>query len=476
MKQRMLNEPKKLGALLTALFVVTALLLNVLVYALATRFSWYFYTATQYTHEIGDVMAEKIGAAEHKVTIRFCTSEESMEKDSVYGLVYNTALQYAARYPDKIEVLDSYNVYTDHRAIAAYVEKTGVSGISESSVIVESAVECRIFDLSDFFLLNAETNYIDAYNGEEMFAAAFFWVQEKAEDHPAAYFTVDHGENVTTSGLVVLLTMAGYACDTIALSSEAIPEDCALLVTVNPIYDLEKAKEGSGITAEYDRLVRYLENGGQFYLSVDPSGESFASLHNLHALCAAYGITVEAPQLYDFTNSLTRNGKTFVTSLATESVPDFAARFARYSDARILVRDVAALKLTATEKTESVLPLLYTAETAEDGEGNTGVYTVSALSKLKNGGTLFLAAGGYMAAGDVTNTPFYGNEAFLYAALEEMGCETAPAGTVILEVENEALRDLTNGEADRVFVLLVAVLPAILVAISVAVVIRRKRR
>lgn len=476
MKQRMLSEPKKLGALLTALLVVVALLLNILIYALATRFSWYFYATTQYTHEIGDVMAEKINAAEHKVNIRFCMAEEDMLSDSVYSLAYKTAEQYAARYPDKIALLPSFNVYTDHKAIAAYVEKTGVSGISERSVILESAVDCRILDLSDFFLLDAETRYINAYNGEEMLAAAFFWVQEKAEEHPVAYFTVDHGENFTTSGLVMLLTMAGYACDTIALSSTAIPEDCALLVTVNPIYDFEKAKEGANVSAEYDRLTRYLDNGGCFYLSVDPSNEAFSSLDNLRALCASYGITVEDTQIYDFTNSLTRNGKTFVTSLAGDEAPDFTARVGGYTDARILVRDVSPLTLTATDKTEAVMPLLYTAETAEDEMGNVGVYTVAALSRLKNGGRLFFGASAYMAAGDVIDTPYYGNEAFLYAALEEMGCKTAPAGTVILEVENEALRDLTNGEADRIFILQVAVLPTLLAAVAVAVVIRRKRR
>lgn len=476
MKQRILSEPKKLGAILTALFVVAALLLNVLVYALATRFSWYFYTTTRYTHEIGDAMAEKINAAEHKVNIRFCMAKEDMLSDSVYSLAYKTAEQYAARYPDKITLLPSYNVYTDHNAIAAYVEKTGVTGISERSVIVESEVDCRILDLSDFFLLDSKTSYINAYNGEEMLAAAFFWVQKKAEEHPVAYFTVDHGENFTSSGLVMLLTMAGYACDTVALSSTAIPEDCALLVTVNPIYDLEKAKEGSGIVAEYDRLTRYLDNGGCFYLSVDPSSEAFSSLDNLRALCASYGITVGDTQLYDFTNSLTRNGKTFVTSLAEDGAPDFASRVGDYTESRILVRDVSPLTLAATDKTEAVMPLLYTAETAEDEAGNAGVYTVAAFSRLKNGGRLFFGAGAYMAAGDVVDTPYYGNEAFLYAALEEMGCKTAPAGTVILEVENEALRDLTNGEADRIFVLQVAVVPAILVCVAVAVVIRRKRR
>lgn len=470
-----------IGRMTTALFLGVVLVLNILVYALATRFSWYFYTADKYTHEIGDSMAEKFAAAEHKVAVRFCMTEADLEKNTAYRLVYETAKQYAAAYPDKVELLTPYSIYTDHRAVLAYEEKFRDKGqevtLSETSVIFESEEDLRHFSLSDFFILNANRE-ITAYNGEEVFAAACLWVQTKSEDHPTAYFTVDHGENFAISGLTTKLVLSGYRVGTVRLSESDVPDDCALLIISNPLYDFEKAGEGSTVKTELSRLESYIDGGGRLYLTFDAANDACRRMTNLRSLLLKYGLSFSDELLYDYENGITRDGKTAAAVYAADGKGASVGETAqKYNAARVVYRDAAPLTLYQdNDKGAAVYPVLFTSDTAETATEGRGKKVLSAMADTAAGGKLYLAASGYMNYDDVINSKNYGNSDLFYALLAEYGCPTAPAGCTVLPIETAALDNLTVGTANRIFILMVAVLPLLLAGTATAVCLYRRKR
>lgn len=74
-----------------------------------------------------------------------------------------------------------------------------------------------------------------AYNGEEIFAAAFLAVT--ADETPTAYFTIGHGESAARA-FINTIVKAGYDVKTIDLTKEEISDDCRLIIINDPKYDL----------------------------------------------------------------------------------------------------------------------------------------------------------------------------------------------------------------------------------------------
>ncbi len=446
------------------LFLVCVLLFHLAVYALSARFSWYFYTEEKYTHEIGAANADKLDEMEHAVTVRFCMEEEDLKADTVYSLVYKTAEQYADRHAGKVTILPSLNIYTDHREVAAYKERIDESDvtISRETVIVESEKDIRLFRMSDFFLLDSEQR-IKAYNGEEVFCAAFLWVQVPQAQHPAVYYTIDHGETVALLAMQSKLLLAGYRPEAINLSSDAIPADCAVIVISNPLYDFEVAAPGSHVESELDRLTAFVDGGGKLIVTLDAAKESYASLENLRAFLADYGMTAGDTVLSDMENAVTQDGKVFLASAVAH-------------EGRLLLREPAALTLSATNKKNAALLPAVTGFATVEKDGAAGNHTIAAMAEVASGGRIFFATTGYLFYNDALESGVYANRDFLYGILTEFGCRTAPAGSRILPVASDTLENLTMGEANTVFALTAAALPALVILACVAVMLRRRFR
>ncbi len=447
-----------------ALFLAAILLFHFAVYTLGRQFSWYFYTEERYTHEITDQNYDKLSEMEHAVTVRFCMDEEDLLADAVYSLVYKTAEQYAEQHPNKITLLPSLNIYTDHREVAAYKEKVDESSaaISKETVIIESEEDLMLVTMSDFFLLDSERT-TRAYNGEEVFCSSFLWVQAETKKHPIVCFTVDHGENVALSALQSKVMLSGYRTEPLNLSADAIPADCEIIVISNPLYDLEVSAPGSLVLSELDRLAAFVADGGKLLVTLDAKKESYGRLQNLRAFLREYGIATESRVVTDPENAVTQDGKVL---LAKEVG----------AETRLLLREPAALTLSGENpKGASVTPKVTSYESALAGDA-AGEKVLAATAALPSGGMIFCAATGYLFYNDAMESAVYGNRDFFFGILRDFGCKTTPAGSRILPVASDTLENLTRGESDTVFFVTAAVLPSLILLCALIVMLRRRFR
>ena len=78
-----------IGAATMVVVIALLVILNVIVYALGSKYSWYLYTAPRYEHKIGDSSETFFADLDQgrDLKIRFCMNEEDLEGDAAYLLV-----------------------------------------------------------------------------------------------------------------------------------------------------------------------------------------------------------------------------------------------------------------------------------------------------------------------------------------------------------------------------------------------------
>ena len=474
------------SAAFIAAMLLVLVLVNVIINALAARYSWYLYTEEQYEHTIGDAANAVLGTAPEGETVRviFCMAEDKMEADVVYALVLNTFRQLAERY-DFIKI-EFVNIYLHPEAVAPFRSRTTEAGetvespISEQCVILvsgEDASKFRVELLQSFFILDGE-QAITAYNGEEIAISAVAWVL--SDSHPVAGFTMGHGENQSDL-LAFYTTLVASGYDIMLLDlNEDIPQGVELIVIANPQWDFLR---GSGVVSELDRLEAFLAGGGTLFVSLDPYAK--APLNGLRGFLAERGLAATQDVIHDSQNSITTDGYTLVTEFASSAFGTaIVDRLGKFSDARAIVREASVLELSSVGG-YTATPILLSSPSSQsykNGEltSDAGSFPVLAVAEapLADGksATVFLASSVYFLANDVMNSAIYANRDVVLASMEAASGNPAPVGCRVLSIDNSRLEDLTMGTA-RLYTLLVAVaVPLAVSAVGIYVIVRRKIR
>ena len=465
--KRQFRIPRRLGregtaAALIALVLAVFYLFNTVLLALADHYKWYFYTTEQYDltpSGEADGLLSAIDSSEGGIRIIFCDTESNIETHRQLDFVQETARGLAARHPELITI-EYVNIWLEPAKLSAYVEnEDGTENtINADTVIIDYRGEFLLNNPRSFYILD-ENDSVLAYNGEEIFVASMLWVS--TDEHPTAYFTANHGEEVP-EGLFRLLTYAGYRVDRLDLSTvSAVPDDAGMVIISSPIYDFQKSAAGSSYVSELVKLSRYLERGGTLFASVSPRYAK--GLPRLTEFLASYGLTVGEGALIDSTSSLPGSGGyTLLLDYADSALGASLAEKASAGGRRTVLSQALPLSLTASELATAE-PLLYSAPSAallaDDGSTiGSGAYPVVAMSRMKAGeGRILLTGGAYLAATDAVDSESYGNRDLLLSLLLECGAPYAPIGIPAVAVDRTAVENLTMGEANR-FTLSAAVL------------------
>lgn len=468
------------GTALVALVIAFFYLVNLIVLGAADRFSWYFYTTEQYDLSISgaaDELLAEIDTTEYKVEILFCDVEENVKQSNQLDYVYETAVGLAERYPDLIE-LSFVNMWLDPARVAPYrtAEDGSEQELNTSTVVVDYGGEFVLNSAAAFYTLDDE-NYVFSYNGEEIFVASILWVT--AEQHPVAYFTANHGEEIPSS-LYRQLTAAGYRVERIDLAAVSeIPEDAGMVVISSPLYDFQRSAAGSAYESELTKLERYLKNDGKLYVSMNPT--YVERLPRLCSFLADYGVTVGLGTVLDHESALPGSaGYSLITSFAEEGIgAELGARVSA-GGRRTVLSYAAPLTLTDTAKA-SPAPVLYSASTArllrggeESAIGRTPLLTVCDVTE--GDGILIVAAGPYLADTTLMNGEGYGNKSLVNSLLALMGAERVPDGIPAVQVDRSAIEDLTSREADIYTAVAAGVIPVGLLVFGLVYHARRKNR
>ena len=468
------------GTALVALVLAFFYLVNLIVLGAANHFSWYFYTTAQYDLSISgaaDELFADIDTTEHKVKILFCDVEENVKQSGQLDYVYETAVGLAERYPDLIE-LSFVNMWLEPARVAPYrvAEDGSEQKLNTSTVVVDYGGKFVLNSAAAFYTLD-EQNYVVAYNGEEIFAASILWVT--AREHPVAYFTANHGEEIP-SALYRQLTAAGYKIERIDLAAVSeIPEDAGMVVISSPLYDFQRSAEGSLYESELTKLEHYLANGGQMYVSLNP-----AYVEKTPRLCsflASCGVSVGLGTLVDHETALPgSSGYSLITEFADSSIGTTLAARVTAGGRRTVLSSAAPLSLSDTALA-TVQPILYSAATAgllqNGAEEALGRTPVLALSDMKDGeGKLVVCSSPYLADTNLMNGAGYGNKTLVNAMLSLLGAERVPDGIPAVQVDRSAIENLTSREADIYTVLTVGVIPVALLGFGLVYHARRKNR
>ncbi len=482
------GERRLYGAAVLAVVLFLAVLVNVVVQTLADYRDWYFYSSEQYSHQAGGLSRDYLQNKENKpVKMIFCMQEDELTRDVAGDLVWQTANQLAKMYT--FIHIENVNIFLDPEKVAPYRTLYDQEGneleekqsITKESVIFASADRHIVFDFSDFFFLDSQRR-TEAYNGEESMAAGVRYVLD--EDRPIAYLTEGHGERFS-SAYTLMLVYAGYEVRTVDMMTQELDPRAELIVCMYPLYDFERAAEGSGIRAELEKLQEFLENGGSFYLFTDPYSkrpEKLSGLLEDWGLGFGNGV-VRA----DENHALTLDGYTFYPDIAsTEAAQAVSALISPVTDARLTLRDAGVLLLKEdNQQGATVSALLSSGAQAVPyllGEpaGEQGNYPVAAVSvggaSAEGQGKIVLFDSLYSTAGDVLQSDRSANRDFLYAMMETLEDTRTPLGATTLTFENLLLEDLTIGTVNRYTRILVLWVPLCVAAAGVLVMVRRRHK
>ena len=488
------------STVLTANVLALVVFVNMIIYALSSVFPLYVYSPEEEDFSISgatDGLFLDPMSRGRTVTVTFCSYEDVVKDHDTGSFVYDTAKQFAERYPDFIK-LRFINVFTkldsDGNSVADWLsilEADESVFVNQTSVIFSTETNYRVLTdyytsagYADFYTLTEDLT-ITSYNGEEVFASSVMWALREKDSQGKAYFTKGHGE---TANMIMqtVLNSAGYEVEQIDLRRSDVPEDAELLVISNPLADFEKGAEGTALITEYDRLKSYAERGGNFYIAFNYYAKA---LPVLESFVAEFGIKYRTDDdgvkavIKDSSNAITADGFTLVADYAEgELADDMLDTIVERTDGdgNVIMREVVALELSGNAK-----PLLVSSPssvlqangaTVDDG----GEYVIAAYSTAKNDSAddakLFFMFDGNVTANDAIVTNGYSNKDFLYSLFDVLyGKAGLPYGCRSVVFNEQKLENLTMGAARGYTAALLAI-PALLAAGGVVVMIRRKNR
>ncbi len=546
-------------ALLTVLILVAVILFNVIFSALAERFLWYVDLTPELLFTLSDECVDMIGEGsdahetsersptqmidqyraearaanpdfkdeDMKIQIIFCDEKDVWEQTDYYNYVHETAAQLQKEFPDYIDI-----TYRDIIRNPSSVSKYGQ--VVQNSVIIEFGSEYRVRNLNAFYVFDdTDTSTSSAhwaYNGEKMFTAAIFAVTRT--ESPVACLTVNHNEGwvqAQNDQLLVTLDNAGYQVKTIDLEKEEIPENCRLLIIMDPQTDFHE-NDGISTVDEIGKLETFLEgsNALMVFLSPDtdplPKLESFLGEWGISfdrktegADTLSYMIT-DPSQSYYGNGGYTIEGEYVTTGQGSALTADLrknastlpavvfqnamsisyseSYQVTRYTDEDDASQSFDYGSTSAYGYTRSIYDVFVTSEHAVAMAGGSEVEKATAANPLKlmtlsvqersiqETEYTTVAAESYVLAcgspefayNNVITNNAYGNNSFLEYALRELGQEGVPVGLTFKAFGDYTMDTVTTKEATQYTVVLTVVPMVIALGAGIFVIVRRKYR
>lgn len=505
------------GSTICALVIGVIIAFNAIVYAFAVKYDLYLaydkeddLTISSASEVLFADAIERSKETGERVRIVFCRSRSQFDpQSSTYvndatSKFYITAKQFEEKYPEFIE-LAYVNLLTRRMAVGdsgkeELIDLTEIQTqdgngnyfpLYNSSVVFMSNKPGRttryVQDIAGaaFVLSSENSDTFSSYNGEEIIVSMALWVI--ADEHKNAYVTTHHGENPDIT-LLNMLTCAGYTIDILDLrQAELVPDNADLVVISNPTKDFETST--GGMFSEIDKLGRYVDEGGNLYVALDPYVQK---LHVLEGFLDKYGIAFSEPEaqndkkiirhiVRDNDNAITVDGFTLVAEFADPD--DEITRDATYfNGGKVIIKESAALKITDGTIAR---PILVSSDSSALYEGDVrtesnGGYCIAALSSFdtKNGekSNIFVVPSVYITANDALEKKGYANRDFLYSVFDNVfGMSDVPYGCAPVYRRDAVLENLTMKMA-RTYTAIILTVPAVIAVGGAVLVIKRKNR
>ena len=458
------------AAAFTVLAVVLAVLLNLIVRAIPSKYTEFdlseagLYTLSDSSKQIARDLTQD-------VTIYYVT--ETGNEDAIITKLLD---RYAAENSHIRWELKDPAVYPTFAAQygAQSVEDGSLIVVSGEKSVVLAASDLYDYDYSDYYTTGS---YSVTFGGENKITAALYRVTGSQELH--VYYTTNHGETLTDT-LKEALEAQNLTVSPLDLLTDSIPEDCGLLLINDPQQDFSAA---GSLVDEMSALRSYLKNGGHLMLTTD----SYYSTPNLDGLMAEFGLTRTKGLVVEGDSSHYLNGYPYYL------LPDYATDTESGvldsidTSRRVLLQMAQGITMTETDGVTAEALLVssessysktagYEMTTAQQEDGDPdGPFALAAYASNDTTGAEVV----WVNCGNMDNEAVYqtvpGNVTFL------QGCAAALAGqegTALVESKAlEAAPITISGHTAAVLGLVfVLILPAAVLAMGAVVVLLRRRK
>lgn len=418
-KRRQVSDTKlKINnVIVTAAVVIGVILVNSIVSTIASKIPLKIDLTKDSVYEYSEQTMEVLAELKDEVKIY------ALYPDGADGELALTVREYLARYEqmsDKISI-----VYKDPYKEPAFTRRYG-DDISVGSVIVEQGDKFKVIPLEKIYRENQYSGSV-SIDAEKQITSAIRYVSGMGQQ-VFVYFIKGHNEYAGIgSSLAEEFENEGYIVDETTISTEGIPENADLLVSLAPTSDFT-AEERDAIdefllsggkaafvisagTQPLDRLYSYLEEWG-----IKPNNDFVVENDNSRAFRSQNGIPVPAPQLmeHSITEKLLANDVNFIAPAACSmSINGNNHQYATVTSLMQTTKDSWGI----TD---------FTSETFDKKEGDIeGPLTLAAVSEKAEGGKIFVI-GSLQAieTQDVLNNSSYCNGDFMlntFAYLTDKG-------------------------------------------------------
>ena len=455
----------------TVLVVVLAVLLNLIVRAVPTKYTEFdlseagLYTLSDSSKDIAHALTQDVtiyylaetgseDAIITKLLDRYASESGHIKWETKDPAVYPT---FAAQYG------------------AQSAENGSLILVSGEKSAVLAASDLYDYDYSDYYTTGS---YSVTFGGENKLTAAIYRITSGEELH--AYYTTNHGEQRLTDTLTDALEGQNLSVSPLDLLTDTIPDDCDLLIINDPQQDFASA---GGLVDEMSALRAYLKNGGHLMLTTD----SYYSTPNLDALMAEFGLTRTTGLVVEGDSGHYLNGYPYYL------LPDYASAVESGvldnvdKNRGVLLQMAQGIALTETEDVISEALLTTSAEaysktagyemttlTQEDGDPD-GPFTLAAYARNENTEAEVV----WIDCGNMDNEGIYqvlpGNVTFLQACATTLAFEES---TTLIESKalEAAPLEVSNSTSVALGLAFVIVLPAAVLAAGAVVVLLRRRK
>ena len=517
MKKRLIRSRKVryggIAAVLTVLLIAAVVLANALFGKLARRYQWYGNMRPAESYDVGGKCftlldaamkaADETSGSTTDVEIIFCDEPENLLKSSTVFYIYKTATALAEHDPAHIRVT-CRNIWLDPDSVRGYMTttmidpETGVESeqpisLKSTSVIIASGSYHRVYQNTEFFVFEGgDTSKVWAYSGERKLAAGI--LRAVAPAAPVACLLNNHGEAYYDYEILYLLDDAGYRIDYVDLTHSPIPAECNLLICFNPNKDLVVANELSTLS-EPDLLDAFLAVPGHSFLVFLEDGTP--KLPNLETYLEGWGVSSlyhtsgGVPYRYmvqDSSGSLTSDGYTIYGRKNTEG------------HAGELLKGIGQEPVFKNATALAPAPNFLPNGDGSYTRGDRTMYTLYTSGKnavswangsAVDGNSVILMAlteqtlpGGRSSVGVVSSVRFateaflqsavYGNSDTMLRLLGDFGGTQTPEGISIKPFHSTTMSIVTTAQKLR-WTLLLSILPAaVITAVAVPILVRRK--
>ncbi len=502
-----------IAVLLTVMVLVVAVLANMVVSAVVTRYELNPSLVGELAFDVtedcyafldevfSDARAEK---RSDRVKILFCDTREnvSAEGSSNYYL-YHTADAFAKRFSN-IEV-QCHDIIANPAPVKQYMHTTNpLTGekieldLYSDSVIVIAEDFHRVYAAADFYVYSdEETTEAWAYSGERELASAM--MHAVSGEERIACLLNNHGEVHYDYELLNLLTDAGYTVVYLDLYKDPIPTSCDLIISYNPNTDLLTGKQLSD-RSEMDILDEFLSKDGSSFLVFLENGTP--KLPNFEKYLSAWGVATDYSKnsttgvdyrymVQDSSGALTTDGYTIYGEVTTGA----SAKFNDPAIPYVVFRNATSLSVTGegyigngdgsyknASGTRTLYPLYMSRPEsvayANGGQVASGATMLASVTEqTQSGATSYVGvvSSVQFATSRYLQSAVYGNTDALLHLLECMGLEHTTKG---LSVKPFLVQDISTATtSDLLFwTLTLSITPAVLATVTGAIILVRRRR